>query len=112
MVFLDFAAVGLLAGLLLGGSVGNLGSLRVRWLSLAYVGLGLQVLAFPSGLLPWSTSAGAARVLWLASYVVLGAFVLRNVRLPGVALIGVGQLCNLAAITANGGDMPVTQRAR
>jgi hypothetical protein len=111
VVFLDFAAIGLLVGVLLGGSLGNLGSLRIRSLPLAYVGLGLQVLAFPSGLLPWSTPEGAARILWLASYVALIAFVLRNLRLPGIALIGAGQICNLVAITANGGDMPVTQSA-
>jgi hypothetical protein len=111
VVFLDFAAAGLAVGLVLGGSVGNLGRLRVRWLSLAYVGLGLQVLAFPSGLLPWTVSTAAARILWLLSYVALGALVLRNARLPGIAIIGVGQVCNLAAITANGGDMPVTRGA-
>jgi hypothetical protein len=111
MVFLDFAAVGLLSGLLLGGSLGNLGSVRLRWLPLAYIGLGLQVVAFPSRLLPWTTSHGAARILWLVSYVALGALVLGNIRLPGIGLIGAGQLSNLAAITANGGDMPVTQGA-
>ncbi len=32
--------------------------------------------------------------------------VLRNVRVPGVAIIAIGAACNLAAIIANGGWMP------
>lgn len=111
MVFLDFVAAGLLLGMLLGGSITSLASLRIRSLWLAYAAIALQVVAFPSGLLPWSTPDGIARVLWLVSYALLAALVLRNCRVPGIAVIGMGQACNLIAIIANRGHMPVTRNA-
>jgi hypothetical protein len=38
--------------------------------------------------------------------VLLGAFAWANRRIPGVAIIALGGLCNFVAITANGGVMP------
>lgn len=111
MVFLDFVPIGLLVGVLLGGRIAHLTNLRIRSLWLAYAGIALQVIAFPSGFLPWSTPDGVARILWLGSYAPLAAFVLRNSRIPGIAVIGIGQGCNLIAIIANGGHMPVMQHA-
>jgi Family of unknown function (DUF5317) len=111
MVFLDFVAAGVLIGLLLGGRLENLASLPIRSPWLAFTAIALQVIAFPSGLLPWSTPDGIARALWLVSYALLGALVLRNRKVTGVALVGLGQACNLIAIIANRGQMPVTQSA-
>ena len=111
MVLLDFVLAGLVVGLVLGGSPRRLASLRVRFLWLAYVGIALQVAAFPSGVLPWSMPEAAAKALWLGSYVALGGLILANIRIPGLALIGLGQACNLVAILANHGLMPVTRGA-
>jgi hypothetical protein len=111
MVLLDFVAAGLVVGLLLGGSLRNLTSLSIHSLWLAYAAISLQLVAFPSGFLPWSTPDHVARILWLASYVLLAAVVLRNCRIPGIAVIGIGQACNVIAIVVNGGHMPVTRSA-
>ena len=111
MVFLDFVVAGLLVGVLLGGKMMRLASLPIRSLWLAYAAIALQVIAFPSGVLLWSTPDLVARVLWLGSYALLGALVVRNWRVPGIAVIGVGQACNLIAIIANRGLMPVTRSA-
>lgn len=111
MVLLDFVFAGLIIGIVLGGSARGLANLRVRFLWLAYVGIALQVAAFPSGVLPWSMPELAAKALWLGSYVALGGLILANIRIPGLALIGVGQTCNLVAILANHGLMPVTRGA-
>jgi hypothetical protein len=111
MVFLTFVAAGVLLGLLLGGRIGALAGVRIRSWWLAYVGVALQIAAFPSGVFPWSTPDRLASVLWVASYAALVAVVARNLRLPGVALVGLGQICNLIAILANGGQMPVTRTA-
>jgi hypothetical protein len=111
MVFLDFVPAGLFLGVLLGGSLKELARFRVRSLWLAYVAIAVQVLAFPSGVLPWSTPDRLARLLWLLSYAFLAALVVRNWRTPGIVLIGAGQACNLVAIIANGGHMPVTRGA-
>ena len=111
MVFLNFVAAGLLIGVLLGGRISALGHLRIRSWWLAYLAIALQLVAFPSGVLPWSTADRVASILWVASYAALGALVVRNVRIPGLAVVGIGQLCNLVAIAVNGGHMPVTRGA-
>ena len=111
MVLLDFVFAGLIVGLVLGGSPRRLGNLRVRFLWLAYVGIALQLAAFPSGVLPWSMPEVAAKALWLGSFVALGSLIVANIRIPGLALIGVGQACNLIAVLANHGLMPVTRGA-
>lgn len=70
----------------------------------AFFALLLQVVAFTAPLgddLP-------RRALLLLSYIVLICFVALNLRRIGIAIIGVGLLMNLIAISANGGLMPVT----
>ena len=108
-------ALPLLAGLgiaaLLGGDLRRLGELRFRALWLFYVAIGLQVVAFPFGPLPWRTSDGVGTLLWLASDgLILGAAVL-NRRIPGVPVVAAGLCCNLVAVLANGGHMPVRPAA-
>jgi hypothetical protein len=51
------------------------------------------------------------RVLHLGSYVLAAAFLVMNRRIPGLRVIAVGALCNVAAITANGGQMPASAGA-
>jgi uncharacterized protein DUF5317 len=111
MVLLNFVAGGLVIGLLLGGTLRQLGQLRIRVLWLAYLAIALQVAAFPSGVLPWSMPGGVASALWLASYGTLGTFIVVNREVAGLAVVGVGQACNVVAIVANGGLMPVTRGA-
>jgi hypothetical protein len=105
----------LLAGLamapLLGGRWSRLADLHIRWPGVFYVAIGLQLVAFPFSALPWHTPDRAAVVLWLVSY---GLFVIGvgfNSRCPGVPLVGVGMVSNLAAILANGGHMPALPAA-
>ena len=102
MVFV--AGVLLLAvaiGFAAGGRLSGLATLRIDWAPLAVVGVALQFLP-ESG--PWSFA------LLVASFVLLAAFVARNLSIPGFALILVGLSMNFAVIALNHG-MPVTQRA-
>src|SRR5581483_9189392 len=87
--------IGVLAALPFGGRMRNLGSARFRWLGLAYVALAFQIAAFPGSSLPWRTPDGAAVWLWIASDFLLAAVVVRNIRLPGVALVAAGLGSNL-----------------
>jgi Family of unknown function (DUF5317) len=103
--------IGVLAALPFGGRMRNLGSARFRWLGLAYVALAFQIAAFPGSSLPWRTPDGAAVGLWIASDFLLAAVVVRNIRLPGVALVAAGLGSNLLAVLANGGHMPALPRA-
>jgi hypothetical protein len=111
MVFLDVGVLALGVGLLVGGRFANLANTRIRLRWLAFAAIGLQVLAFPSELLPWSTPTPLAKGLWLVSYALLIALLVANRTLTGAPIIGAGLLCNLVAILANGGLMPVRRAA-
>jgi MFS family permease len=78
----------------------------IRWPWLAIGGLGLQLALF---LPPVSARLGTATPwLYVASGAAVLACVLRNVRIPGLAVIAAGGASNLVAIVANGGYMPVS----
>lgn len=49
--------------------------------------------------------------LFLLSHLLLLVFVWRNRRSIGIVIAGLGVLCNLAVIVANGGFMPITPEA-
>jgi hypothetical protein len=101
--------VGLVAGLLLGGSLDNLTSLRIRWAWLAVAGLAFQAVLFTE---TGATLAGpAAPALYDASTAAVLAAVVRNLDLAGMPIVAIGALSNLAAIVANGGRMPTTTAA-
>ena len=53
MVLVLGVLVGVVVGLLLGGSLSALADLQLRGLPLFGVAITLQVLAYPSGVLPW-----------------------------------------------------------
>jgi Family of unknown function (DUF5317) len=111
MVFLDVVVVALLAGKLAGGSLGALADTPIRGMRLAFAAIALQVVAFPSGVLPWEMPSSAARVLWLVSYALLIAMLVWNARLGGMPFVIAGLFSNLVAILANGGLMPVRASA-
>jgi Family of unknown function (DUF5317) len=111
MVLAEAAGAGILLGLLSGGRLGALGELRIRRVELVYAAILLQIGAFPSGVLPWSTPDGVARVLWLASFALLVGFAAVNRSVRGIALVFAGLACNLAVVLANGGLMPASPHA-
>jgi hypothetical protein len=85
-----------------------LGRLSFRWSSLAVAGLALQLALF----LPRVNIFGAATpILYVLSCVAVLACVVRNIRIPGFAIIALGGASNLLAIIANGGFMPVAAEA-
>lgn len=93
-------------GLVTGGSLGRLAriSFRLGWLT--FVALGIQI-----GAVYVREPAWLASTLLVISYLLLVAVVVANLRLPGLAALGLGLLANMAAITANGGYMPVAPEA-
>jgi hypothetical protein len=93
--------IGVLAGLLLGGRIGRLGSLPIRAPLLAALGIALQFV-------PATGTVGA--ILLVASFVSLCAFAIRNLKVPGFPLILLGLVLNLTVIAVNNG-MPVTRHA-
>jgi hypothetical protein len=101
--------IGIVVGLLLGGSIDRLGDLRLRWAPLAVLGLLVQVALFADPIS--AVMGGWAPAIYVVSTAAVLVAVLRDVRLPGMALIAVGAASNLAAIVANGGYMPASPAA-
>ena len=96
--------LGLIGGFLLGGRLDGLSTLRFRWAPVALLGLLAQIVLF-SGAVD-TLIGGWGPALYVASTVAVLAAVLRNLAIPGLALVAVGAGSNLAAILANGGAMP------
>jgi hypothetical protein len=98
---LIFAVVAVLIGIARGGSLSSLAATKVKWLWLIYAGVLLQV----AGALTLSGDTGL--VIVLVSNAVIAAFLLANLRLPGMALAAVGLVLNVLVIATNGA-MPVS----
>jgi hypothetical protein len=107
LLVLGALAVGVLAGLALGGSFRTLAVASFRWWPLALVGLALQVIPVPGD---DDVARWLGPGLLIGSYAILLVFVGVNIRLPGVPVIAVGFFLNAVAITLNGG-MPVNEDA-
>ncbi|HUQ43667.1 MAG TPA: DUF5317 family protein [Candidatus Limnocylindria bacterium] len=101
--------IGISIGLLVDGRLSSLSTFRFRWGWLAVAGLLVQVVLFTetgdrlAG--PWGEA------IYVASTLAVFLAVLRNIRVPGMALVALGALSNLAAIGANGGAMPADPAA-
>jgi hypothetical protein len=109
-MFILYALIaGLIVGVALGGRPSNLAGIRFRWAPLIVLGFLAQVVLFTDAVAERVGDAGP--VIYVATTALVGAAVLRNIRLPGVPLIVLGALSNLAAILANGGYMPATPDA-
>jgi DHA3 family macrolide efflux protein-like MFS transporter len=104
-------AVGLLLGLLAGGRLDNLASIRLRFLPLLFLGVVVRFgteLGLSSGIPVFET----LRVPLLGLAYGLLLFTLwQNRGYPGLVLAFVGIALNAIAIMANGGYMPVWDRA-
>jgi hypothetical protein len=97
----------LLHALLPGSDLRRLGQIRLRHTWLVWLALADQIVVI--SLLPdlGAVSEGAH----LASYGLAAVFAVLNNRSAGTWIIGIGGICNLLAITANGGTMPATAGA-
>jgi hypothetical protein len=109
MFILYAVLIGLAVGLLLGGRPLALAEITFRWWPLIVIGFVGQVALFSVQVTSWIGDAGPP--LYVATTLMVGAAVLRNLAIPGMPLIVAGAVCNMAAILANGGFMPATPEA-
>jgi hypothetical protein len=93
---------------LFGGKLSRMGTLPIRWPGLVWLAIGTQTLLV-SG--PWEFPRPVGQWAHLVTYAVAATFAVINIRLPGVAIISLGGLANLAAIAANSGVMPASPGA-
>jgi Family of unknown function (DUF5317) len=91
----------------LGGRLTRLADVRLRGLPVIISTLLIQILIIevltgPSWLL---------RSVHIATYLSAGYFVWRNLRLPGLVVIGLGAVSNGITIAVNGGQLPASEHA-
>jgi DHA3 family macrolide efflux protein-like MFS transporter len=106
-VLIGGIVLGLVLGLLAGGSISNLSSVRLRWVAVLMLAV---ILRFAT---EWLLIRDNALVetfrlpLFLFAYVLLLVALWANRTQPGMRLAFVGILSNAIAIAANGGHMPI-----
>lgn len=101
--------IGIGIGWLVRGSLDGLLHLDFRWAPLAVAGLLVQVALFtPVGS---SVAGDLVPPVYVASTFAVLVAVVRNARMPGMAIVAVGALSNLVAIASNGGLMPASAGA-
>src|SRR5260221_2134443 len=109
-MFILYAIVaGLFGGILLRGRLQGLAAIRFHWAALAFAGFGLQIALLSAPVSAVIGDLGAA--VYVASSAVVLAVVLRNVAIPGLAIVAIGAASNLASIVANGGWIPASASA-
>lgn len=109
-MMLSALALSLVVGWILGGSVLNLAKLELRRFDLMLTGFALQVVLSRAPALGWQMLVDWGFPLLLLSYAILLFVLWENRHLPGMILISVGVMFNLAVIALNGG-MPVSAAA-
>jgi len=109
MILLAGILIGLLLALGLGGRPSRLLHLSFRSGWTVALALAVQVVLFSR--LGHSVPDGVARVLHLATYALLAAFVWRNRHVRALLPLGAGMALNALAITVNGGKMPLSAAA-
>jgi hypothetical protein len=109
VILLWSLAVALLVAFLRGGSLRNLADFNLEWGWLAGLALAIQIMAvyWAGGDIYLYVQGGALVV----SSLLLLPVVWCNRRSPGLALIGLGLVLNLAVMVTNGGFMPITPEA-
>jgi hypothetical protein len=104
MFILYALVVGVVLGLLLRGRLSGVADIDFKWGPLIFGGLLVQIVLF--------SDAVAARVgvlgppIYVLSSMAVLIAVLRNVDVPGMAIVALGAASNQLAIVANGGFMP------
>jgi MFS family permease len=89
---------------LAGGRLGALADLEIRRPWLAIAAIGTQVLII--SVIPGVGSEQFHEAVHMGTYLLFGAFMWSNRRIPGLPVIALGGSLNLLAIAANGGVMP------
>ena len=109
MFLLPSVALGLLLALVLGGNPSRLAEVRFRFSGAVAASLLIQIVLFSE--LGRGIDRPVRSALHLASYGLLAAFALANLRVRALLPVFLGMTLNGLAIAANGGSMPLSKAA-
>lgn len=113
MVLFVAVAIGLIIGILSGGSFSGFSAAaaRFRLLPVMLAAAIIQVIIFtpPIGRTDIIHETGA--FIYVVTILATLLFLLRNLRIPGISIIALGALLNAVVIIANGGYMPAPESA-
>ena len=109
MIIFAGLAFAVLVVVALGGRLANLSSVELRGKAAIIGAFALQLLVITVAPLAFSHSLDTT--IHLASYGLAIMFVYANRRLPNLWIAALGGASNLAAIAANGGEMPASRTA-
>ena len=109
MFLLPSVALGLLLALVLGGNPSRLAEVRFRLSGAVAASLLIQIVLFSE--LGRGIDRPVRSALHLASYGLLAAFALANLRVRALLPVFLGMTLNGLAIAANGGSMPLSRAA-
>ena len=109
-MFLLYAIpAGILAGLALGGRPQGLSTLQFRWAWVFMLGLAVQLVLFSDAVTERIGELGPP--IYVSSTLAVAIAIAANYRVPGIPIVLLGAVSNLAAIIANGGYMPASAGA-
>jgi hypothetical protein len=111
MVLLPAVLIGVVIGFLSGGSMLGFSIVRFRHLWLMGAAIVIQIIIFTRPVGTWQFVLDYGPYIYIATLLMTLAFMLSNLHVPGLQLIFIGALLNGAAITANGGYMPLSNEA-
>jgi hypothetical protein len=109
MILIVMALLCLLSVPLTGGRLTRLADIRLRGTWIPIGALAVQVVIT---VIAADGSPVAHRAAYIATYVLIGAFLWFNRRLPGIKVIGLGAFLNGLTIVLNGGVMPASLTAQ
>jgi hypothetical protein len=106
-LFIIYAIIlGILIGYLMDGKLDHLNSKPMHYKWTAFCALFIQVIIFSGFSFVESMPDSLIVTLHIGSYVCLLIFILANIRIKGILVIGLGTLLNSLVISLNGGYMP------
>lgn len=107
MAFVIVVVIAAVIALLTGGRLNNLKNLQFKFSWLVLVAVVLKIVTNSGLRYTLGISDQLAPKLYMVSLALVALFVILNIGLRGLSLIGLGLIGNLAAIFFNGGYMPL-----
>jgi hypothetical protein len=106
-VLIGGIALGLVLGLLSGGHLANISTVRMRWAALIFVAVVVRYVAEALIVRGFEPAISLRLLLLVGASVILLVALWQNLRLPGISIAFVGVLLNAVVLSVNDGLMPV-----